>query len=1514
MKNKFSNDTSNIGNSTEHSQKPAGNGKIELLDVVALAQDIPEHNLKRGETGTVVEILSNGEAFEVEFSDENGQMYKCTSFLASQLTVLHDEPINTNPNRQANDAIQGYYYQLYHTVDAWLDLADNDILYVEVAEDYDIESDGTFTATQVKHTQRNISLRSEQVINAINNFWKLRNDNSNRCVKFRLLTKSKIVKEKGYLFETDKSGLELWSRCSGDEVVIKKISNFLQNDGKISAEVSEFLEQTEPQNIYEQLIEPITWETGSKPISYVERSINSKLILHGSRQPIPVPPSDAKKVVGCLLKETLTVATQKENRELTKARFLEIFEEQTTQRIPTQHLQQLQSQVTMMHSVGMPSFKGSSDITIQFQSLIQTEIPQTYLDVLVPRTDLLTSIQTKLQSEGISIIHGGAGKGKTTLAKLTANAISGKWFWQSFTKMDPLSKEFSLQVAQQLKQLAIAIHNESSQVNVVLDDLSLQSKHLHGYKEELGVVVYNVLNRGAKLLITSQHKTPLNFITSLGLPSSIVIDVPNFTMPEIEQFAEQMGCPTNDLKTCVISIQTHTLGHPKLVHARLAQLREKNWKEKHTIESLVQTPQEVKDEREAARQLVSKLPEDQQKFLYRLSLMHTVFRRDYALNIGEIPEPVQNPGIVLDQLDGPWIDRVNETYFTISPLLIDAAKQVWSKNVTNKLHTQIANAILEADHLTTIEARTVFHHSIQGQNKKGLISVIYSLITAPEDDWQNICQEFSWIRYLKTNPPDEFFPGDFFENHMFRSLQYRFSVEVEPEFAPKILEIWDNETKKYKTHQSYMMARLMLTTQALIYNQAQFSAKKLMSYLKEIYDIKNMGKKVWKSYFNSMEELKEINIDESNFFSFLFSCIYMRPEINAVFLNELIDTLDKLDPRIRTLLLVDFENDTIQSQLLNNGVWLTEEKLENPNWTRCLEAFDKVIEKTIAWGYPYIAAASARIKAITHDEKLSDPDTAHKVLQDIISKLGTLPTIEEAQAVVYFNQKRYKDALNIYERILPKWNPPSDQVNIGPLEEYRRAAICAAYLDNWKKAAYFFEEGANKTQKIENTERYIGLYADAGFAYFKAGNMLNCIKFLHLVLQNFEKLPQDNTDVKYFTLKKRLEYTIKWIWMIWCGLENNSSELFEPSVGFCSDPETKEEFLTLPDCPIGYSWLFLAQIEYRFGHETTVFQHALQTTDRNTYPELSFFLSLLKTQYDFRNKTLNELPTRIQQLANACNSIQKHLQSGKGIREEGIGFIPIENVPNFTSVENTTVMLVAALVIQLSAGADTHAILSMWRANSSELFIKENMINVLNLIDRMLSADQNYALKVMKTQDVKPEERLTAALKIIHNIETSPKDLFHAHILISTYLVDSLIWLDPFLTGLAGLLSAQWLEKIKFRAALKMPMVTVPEIEQACNSSETGKKKIGQILLAAHPAVSVRVAPDTLQQFRTWTESKQKQEHAIRKNPTAQRLIKAMEKPPHLTDEDVEALNRSIKEGKIPIKFDSPFDSDESNK
>ena len=66
--------------------------EIKLLDVVALTVDVPEHNLARGQVGTVVEVLKNGTAFEVEFSDRNGRTYQSLGLRPDQLMVLHYEP------------------------------------------------------------------------------------------------------------------------------------------------------------------------------------------------------------------------------------------------------------------------------------------------------------------------------------------------------------------------------------------------------------------------------------------------------------------------------------------------------------------------------------------------------------------------------------------------------------------------------------------------------------------------------------------------------------------------------------------------------------------------------------------------------------------------------------------------------------------------------------------------------------------------------------------------------------------------------------------------------------------------------------------------------------------------------------------------------------------------------------------------------------------------------------------------------------------------------------------------------------------------------------------------------------------------------------------------------------------------------------------------------------------------------------------------------------------------------
>ena len=62
---------------------------IALLDTVALLEDLPERKLKRGEVGTVVEILAP-HVYEVEFCDDEGQTYAELALRGDQLVPLHN--------------------------------------------------------------------------------------------------------------------------------------------------------------------------------------------------------------------------------------------------------------------------------------------------------------------------------------------------------------------------------------------------------------------------------------------------------------------------------------------------------------------------------------------------------------------------------------------------------------------------------------------------------------------------------------------------------------------------------------------------------------------------------------------------------------------------------------------------------------------------------------------------------------------------------------------------------------------------------------------------------------------------------------------------------------------------------------------------------------------------------------------------------------------------------------------------------------------------------------------------------------------------------------------------------------------------------------------------------------------------------------------------------------------------------------------------------------------------------
>lgn len=66
--------------------------EMELLAVVAVLRDIPEHHLVRGQVGTIVEQLAP-DVHLVEFSDEDGRTYALAELKSEGLIRLHHRPL-----------------------------------------------------------------------------------------------------------------------------------------------------------------------------------------------------------------------------------------------------------------------------------------------------------------------------------------------------------------------------------------------------------------------------------------------------------------------------------------------------------------------------------------------------------------------------------------------------------------------------------------------------------------------------------------------------------------------------------------------------------------------------------------------------------------------------------------------------------------------------------------------------------------------------------------------------------------------------------------------------------------------------------------------------------------------------------------------------------------------------------------------------------------------------------------------------------------------------------------------------------------------------------------------------------------------------------------------------------------------------------------------------------------------------------------------------------------------------
>jgi hypothetical protein len=326
--------------------------------------------------------------------------------------------------RQAQAALQGYAYQLYQTVSAWLSLKPNEFLHVEFAEDFAVSGDGTLKLTQVKATKAALTLRSRAVAALIRAVWTFQMSNPGRSVVAALITTGRIGKEKGLTFPGKASGLSYWRVAARLQADVEPMRAALLGLD-LPKDMQTFLKDSTADDIRERVLRPIRWLGSGPSQDEIELDLHEQLVHFGNAQGVGA--QDSKHALNALIVELLKcIRRPAALRYVTAADLLTVFQRNTYRLVPPSMLQEIglaPRRIDDLNDAALLATRDAASVPLPPRAAL--------------RSDLIGDLHSTLVANGALWLHGSSGLGKTTLALLLARHQNAAWGFADLRGLEP---------------------------------------------------------------------------------------------------------------------------------------------------------------------------------------------------------------------------------------------------------------------------------------------------------------------------------------------------------------------------------------------------------------------------------------------------------------------------------------------------------------------------------------------------------------------------------------------------------------------------------------------------------------------------------------------------------------------------------------------------------------------------------------------------------------------------------------------------------------------------------------------------------------------------------------------------------------------------------------------------------------------------------------------------------------------------------------------------------------------
>lgn len=1312
--------------------------------------------------------------------------------------------------RQAVASLRGYAYQIYQTLNAWLTLKDEEILLLEVAEDFAVIASAALKATQVKDTAGtgSVTLKTESVADTIKSLWQFQHANSSRDVCITYLTTSKIGKERELTFPDNQKGLTYWQVAAREGTDIEPIRRVL-SELNLPPEIIDFIKNSTPDELRDRILRRIKWVCAEEDIEDLDQIIRDRLVYFGERQGFT--PADSERAQDSLIVAILKKIVHKTDRQLSMADFLDTFEKAVSISLPVSQVRKLVSSLLVANQGPAVGTISAADSVL---NATQVPFPPRVLD----RHSLVEQLVSDMGQSGAMWLHGSSGTGKTVLARFIARQSRYNWLLVQLRDCFSAS-DLEFRLCRLLQSL------QSSRLGgVILDDFPMN--YASNVRTRLSMLVNEVHRMDGSVIVTSAKPPSPNLQGCFGENGSTVVNVPYFSRDEVAELIKLAGGDGQKWAGVVHSFCG--AGHPQLVQARISGLRQRNWPNAELLAGfpgIGVSAKEIEEERESVRErLLSELLPNTRKLLYCLTLIIGYFDRELAIAVGEIEPSIQMHGEELDILLGPWIEVMANDRFRVSPLVSSAGIQTLSKPIQMEVHKRIVDNLIGRRPFPGDFLGTLLSHALISRHVQGLTWLIMAITRTPDNNRSMIAEHLFVLPLLDTSQP--LFKENIHVSAMLRLAQFRVAAWAnKTECLPAIADQLIRESRMIDNRDIADGFLVLVASSILMEQSLRISPQKWIPLLEELE--KAMSGEGELAHFIRKHDPFEKSSRDWTTPQFLF--FIRATTLNSI--NELIELfseLNQMELKHREVLLSSLSILLSGKRLMVDSGWLAESREGNVDGAASAEKYRRLAVIAETWGNTDIAVWCECARAIMLDEYANESDSALASLDEAEEKYPNEIRLARRRASIYYRKGDYPTALATISHIAEAI--PKDD-HIERAFALREAGVSAAEIRDFTKASHFFSEACGAAIAATDNMRpmAIGLKGDWAVAEFQMGNKKEAVNLMHQAVIDAEQLdPAMGKNEKY--CRKILGHVLLWMQSQVRGYPVSGLEV--PIVfGCCSTPEPTDEILKWTSAPYLNNWYQFAFLEIMLQMDLGFLDDLRKRT--GTQRILSCELAL---NYYLMTKHITsvDIESFFLYLPEYLVKTVFQIEHGKDIKADTVYDFMTSEFPSLRSDDwksKVHVGVAKEAVLALATAAACSGISTFY----------ESLKNHIDRLEHGSAVLVPFVECFEKRPDTKADRNEVAAFYVgclmAEEAVLTPDKMF----IISSRLCD---WLStsnfrPTLENMVeGHLVKSWQKIItNQRFLLKQPMMFVPAIEDALKEPTKGVKKIAGIVLAAENAV-----------------------------------------------------------------------------